>query len=160
MLEQPVQKAIWMYQNLKPFHSFPLLEIDLKMHSRRRYVKEYSWVTSTKIGIPRSSHYCKMGLEVRSPAQHSGLRIWCCSSCSWDHDCSSDVIPGPGTPYAVGRPKKNFWYTRYRYTIMKYPYNKILSNCDHEQTLWVWPQNNLYQVKKVGCRTLCTRHWH
>ena len=40
------------------------------------------------------------------PAQHSELRIWHCCSCSIGCNCSSDLIPSPGTPYAVGQPKK------------------------------------------------------
>ena len=39
-----------------------------------------------------------------SLAGHSGLKIrW--SSCSLYHICCSDLIPGPGTPYARGQPK-------------------------------------------------------
>ena len=33
---------------------------------------------------------------------HSELRIWCCHSCSIGRNCGSGLIPGPGTPYAVG----------------------------------------------------------
>ena len=33
--------------------------------------------------------------QVQSLAQHSGLRIWYCCT------CSSNLIPGPGTPYAT-----------------------------------------------------------
>ena len=35
----------------------------------------------------------------------SGLRICHCRSCGLGGDCGSDLIPGPGTPYAAGRPK-------------------------------------------------------
>ena len=35
-------------------------------------------------------------------AQHSGLWIRHCCSCGY----GSDLIPGPGTPYAMGWPKK------------------------------------------------------
>ena len=34
------------------------------------------------------------------PVPHSGLRIQCCCS------CVLDLIPGLGTPYAAGQPKK------------------------------------------------------
>ena len=37
------------------------------------------------------------------PAQW--LRIWHCCSCGLDHNCSLDLIPGPGTLYASGWPK-------------------------------------------------------
>ena len=40
------------------------------------------------------------GMQVQCPAWHSGLKIRHC------HSCSSELIPGPGTPYAVGSPKK------------------------------------------------------
>ena len=50
--------------------------------------------------------------QVRSLAWHSGLRIWHCCSCGLDHNCSLDLILGPGTPCAMGQPKKkkNFLY--------------------------------------------------
>ena len=40
------------------------------------------------------------------PAQHSGFRIWCCRSCGLGCNCGSDLVPGLGTPYSVGQPKK------------------------------------------------------
>ena len=39
-----------------------------------------------------------------SLARHSGLRIQ--HTCGLGHNCGSDVIPGPGTPYAPGAKKK------------------------------------------------------
>lgn len=39
-------------------------------------------------------------------AWHSGSSIWLCSSCSLGHSFGSNLIPGPGTPSAVGWPKK------------------------------------------------------
>ena len=51
-------------------------------------------------------HLGNTGLQVQSPAQHSGLRTRCCCSCGLGCDCSSDLSPGPGgTPYAAGQPK-------------------------------------------------------
>ena len=44
-------------------------------------------------------------VQVRFLAGHSGLRIWHCCICGTGHNCSSDLIPGPGTPHAAGRPK-------------------------------------------------------
>ena len=46
--------------------------------------------------------------QVQSLAQHSRLRIWRCRSCSigGNGNCSSDLIPGLETPYAVGWLKK------------------------------------------------------
>ena len=45
------------------------------------------------------------GTQVGSPAWNSGLRIRHCHSCSLGQNCSSDLIPGPGIPFAVGQPK-------------------------------------------------------
>ena len=39
-------------------------------------------------------------MQVQSPTHHSGLRIGHC------HSWGLDLIPGQGTPYAVGQPKK------------------------------------------------------
>ena len=39
--------------------------------------------------------------SIPGPAQWV-KRIWCCCSCSIGHNCSLDLIPGPGTPYAIG----------------------------------------------------------
>ena len=44
--------------------------------------------------------------QVWSPAWHSGLRIQHCCSSTAGHSCDSDLIPGPGSPYATGWPKK------------------------------------------------------
>ena len=46
------------------------------------------------------------GTRVRHPAWHSGLRIQCCRHCSLVHGCDLDLIPGLGSPYAVGGAKK------------------------------------------------------
>ena len=46
------------------------------------------------------------GMQVRSPAQHSGLRIWRCHSCGIVCNCGLDLIPVLGTPYATGWPKR------------------------------------------------------
>ena len=48
------------------------------------------------------------GTQVPSPAWHRGLRIQHCHSCGIGHTCSSDLIPGPGAPHAMGRPKWKF----------------------------------------------------
>lgn len=45
--------------------------------------------------------------EGLSQAWHSELRIWCCCcSCSLGRICGLDLIPGPRTPYAGDRQKK------------------------------------------------------
>ena len=45
-------------------------------------------------------------IQVPSPARHSGLRILHCLSCGLGHNCGSDLIPDPGTLYALGWPKR------------------------------------------------------
>ena len=51
-----------------------------------------------------------MGLAASLYAGHwpwgGGLRIWHCPSFSLGCNGGSDLIPGPGTPYAEGQPKK------------------------------------------------------
>ena len=42
--------------------------------------------------------------SIPSPAQW--VKGSCCHSCGVSRNCGSDLIPGPGTPYAGGRPKK------------------------------------------------------
>ena len=47
------------------------------------------------------------GCRFPSLAWHSGLGIRHCCSCEiTGHNCGLDLIPGPGTPYATGKPKK------------------------------------------------------
>ena len=61
-----------------------------------------------------SSHYGTQGpvaswellaTQVQSQAWHSGLGIWHCHSCCLGLDCGSNLIPGPGVPYAAGGQK-------------------------------------------------------
>ena len=47
-----------------------------------------------------------LGHKARCPARHSGSRTWCGHGCSLGHNCSWDLILGPGTPCAAGRPQK------------------------------------------------------
>ena len=42
------------------------------------------------------------GTRIQTLAWHSGLRIQHFFSCNLDHNSGSDLIPGPGTPYAGG----------------------------------------------------------
>ena len=49
-------------------------------------------------------HLGSAGMQVWSPAQHSGLRIWCC--CNWGLECNYSLDLIPGAPYAVGWRKK------------------------------------------------------
>ena len=51
-------------------------------------------------------HLWSAGTQVQSPAQHSGLRIWCCCSYGLGSNCGSDQIPGPRTFICQGVAKK------------------------------------------------------
>ena len=52
-------------------------------------------------------HLCSTRTQLQSLARRSGFGIWRCRSCVIGHrHGSSDLIPGPGMPYASGRPKK------------------------------------------------------
>ena len=48
----------------------------------------------------------KAKVNLQRRVRHRGLRSWHCCSCALSRDYSWDLIPGPGTPYAVGQPKK------------------------------------------------------
>ena len=56
-----------------------------------------------KLGSEASLECWDTGL---TPAQHVGSRVWLCRSRSVGGTCGSDLIPGLGTPYAVGWPKQ------------------------------------------------------
>ena len=43
---------------------------------------------------------CSAGTQIQSLAWYSGLRIQHCHSCGIGCSCGSDLIPGPGIPYA------------------------------------------------------------
>ena len=45
-------------------------------------------------------------LNPLSLAWHNGLRIQLGCSCGAGHNCSSNLIPGPGTPSALGQAKQ------------------------------------------------------
>ena len=67
--------------------------------------------------------FVSAGTEVPSPAQHSGLRIWQCHSCSLGYNCSIDLMLGLGSSHCCRvakngkkekRKKKIFPKTEYR----------------------------------------------
>ena len=69
------------------------------------------WFKQHTFGIPavaqqHQQHFGSNGTQVWSLAPCSGLRIPHCHSCGSGCNYSWDLIPGPGTPYAVGQPKK------------------------------------------------------
>ena len=49
---------------------------------------------------------CSPGTQVQFLAQHSGLRIWSCCSCSVVGTCGLNLIPGLGTPSAMEKAKR------------------------------------------------------
>ena len=51
-------------------------------------------------------HLGSTGTQVRSLAQHSGLRIWHCCSCGLGLKLQLRSDPWPGNPYVEGQPKK------------------------------------------------------
>ena len=51
-------------------------------------------------------HLGSAGTQVRPPAWRNGLRIQPCRSCGLGHNYGSDLISGPGTPYALEWPRK------------------------------------------------------
>ena len=46
-------------------------------------------------------HLESTGMQVRSLAWHSGLRIWHCHSCDLGQDCGLGLTPGLGASYAM-----------------------------------------------------------
>ena len=50
-------------------------------------------------------HLGSTGTWAQSLTWHRELRIRHCCSCGLGRNCSSDLIPGPVTPYAIGKPK-------------------------------------------------------
>ena len=74
-----------------------------------------------------------LGTQVQFLAQPSGLRIQCCCSCGLGLSCSSDLIPDPGTPYAVGWPK----------TLQKTTTKKIFF-------VLLWPHLQHMEVPRLG----------
>ena len=69
------------------------------------------WVKNQTAGVPsvvKWDHWClgSTGRQVPFLARHSGLRIRHYRSYGLGGNCGSDLIPGLGTPYALGRPKK------------------------------------------------------
>lgn len=69
------------------------------------------WMVKTGVPAMAQQHRWYIGsagTQIRSLAQHSGLRIRYCSTCSLGLSYGSDLISGPRTPYATGWPKKKW----------------------------------------------------
>ena len=68
-------------------------------------------INNKKSGVPAVAQWDRWhlwipGMQVQSPAWHSGLRIGGCCSCGVGCNCGSALIPGPETPYVLGPSKK------------------------------------------------------
>ena len=81
----------------KTYFIFHIKALEHWMNKGR--LKEW-WCRSSRCGTTGSV------AAVQSLAPYSGLMMWCCHSCSVGYNCDLDLIPGPGTPYAVGWPKE------------------------------------------------------
>ena len=85
------------------------------------------------------------------PGLHSRLRIQCWGSCSLDHNCVLDLIPGLETPYTSRQPKKKKQNTPPKKKIQKYTKSyKCQMNYTHSQLL---SQSLLICLKKEQFRT-------
>ena len=73
-------------------------------------------------------HLWSFGMQVQSPAQYNGLRIWGCRSYNLGHNCSSDLIPGLGILFALRQPKKG----RKRFNLFKTSWS-IFHTCPGNQ---------------------------
>ena len=95
LLRWPTKKNVLGF--LQQLHSFAR-----SLAFQRFTSLSWSWSKLKKInyfGVPTVVQQDQQHLW-STPAWHSGLRIWHC------HNCLSDLIPGPGTPYTEGQPKK------------------------------------------------------
>ena len=75
----------------------------------RCVIRLWSRVTHPGVPIVVQWKWIRLGtvrLWVWSLALLSGLRIWCCHSCSVGHRCGWDLISGLGIPYTRRWPKK------------------------------------------------------
>ena len=84
---------------------------DLQHHGSGKKYK-YTFKKCVYLGVPPimqwdRRHLGSIGTQVQSLAHNSGLRMQHCHSCSLGGNCGSDLIPGLGTPYAMGWERKN-----------------------------------------------------
>ena len=82
-----------------------------------------------RMGLVASWEPC---MQVRSPTQYGGLRIQCCLSCNVGGSYGLDLIPGPGTPYAVGQPKKKKRKNIYIWEFLLWLSRLRTQHCAHE----------------------------
>ena len=118
-----------------------------KLYSKRMQTEEQGGQgKNPEVLYLKSEQGSKMGLAVSwehwdaslIPAQHSGLRMWHCCSCSVGQNCGLDLVYGLGNPYASGRPKKKK--------------NKKVNREDLERSI-----RGVCRVGKLSCLSLW---WH
>ena len=65
------------------------------------YIKKQKYMGVSSVVQRDQQCLQSAGKQAQPQAHQSGLGIWHCQK------CASDLIPGPGTPYATRRWKKN-----------------------------------------------------
>ena len=110
MVAQWVKDLAWSLLGLwlQLWHRFSTLA--RKFHNKKEKCIFGMLSHSEKLGVPTVAQWNRVYLlntrtQVPSLASHSGLGIRHCSSCSIAHNRGSELIPVPGTPYAIGQPK-------------------------------------------------------
>ena len=85
-------------------------------------------ILKTTTGVPTVTQWIGSRTWAQSPAWHGELVKGsnCCCSCGVVHNCGSDLIPGLGTPYAMGQSK---WTNKQENN----PTKKISKRSEHQQ---------------------------
>ena len=115
------------------------------------------------------------GTRVQSPAPGSGLRACCCHGCGAGCDCGLDLIPGLGTPYAMGQPEKKKAKKKKKKdsgsvlskkrTLFLFTYTILLSKKQHQVSLRTGEpgqEENTSEAGTVSCDPLLDvneSHW-
>ena len=97
------------------------------------------------------------GTQVQSPAWHNGLRIWHCRSCGLGPNCGLDLIPGPGTPYAVGPPPPQKKKTAHKYSFSLTNFPTSIGFPISEKLGWMYTCPHILQLSPLD---FCMQWWH
>lgn len=100
LLLRQLGSLLWCVFDLWPgnFHT-PQVQLKQKIFNQKKKKG-----ISTVVQLDRQ-YLWSTGMQVRSPAWHSVLKIWPCQSCCVGYNCGLDLIPRLGTPYIAGWPK-------------------------------------------------------
>ena len=132
------------YNSMRIFHSMgQKLSIEYTNQLKKNIHRSSCCGT---VGSVASPECCGTGCI---PGGHSRLRIRCCHSCSVGCNCSLDLIPGLGTPYAMGSQKKKKKKNRFRdFSINAHFYKLIkkIKTLEHKENFAV-----VTQVLSVLC---------